>query len=80
MSNIKFGIAFKLGGLRDVPRSSCNFVGLGSTTMITFIGNKFCVEKGFTRNSAKISKFGTFFTVLHFGLFGLNTQGGSLLE
>ena len=60
--NIKVGTAFKLGGLGDVPHSSCmSFVVLGPATMIVLIGSKLYLGKGFLRNSVEISKFGTFY-------------------
>ena len=74
-SNIKFGIAFKRGKPGGGPCSSCmNYVGFEPATMIVFIGNKLCLGKGFLRNSSKRSNFGTFFVVLHFGLFGLSAM------
>ena len=56
-SNINFGIASKLGGLGDGPRSSCmSFVELELATMIASNGNKLYLGKGFLRNSAKTIK------------------------
>ena len=53
-SNINFGIASKLEGHGDGPRSSCtNFVGLERVTMIVSIGNKCCLGKEFLRDMAK---------------------------
>lgn len=49
-------------------------VGLGLATMIVFIGNKLSLGTWFSRTLSKRLRFGTFFVVLPFGLFGLSAR------
>ena len=73
--NINFGIASKLEGHGDGPRSSCmNCVGLGPVTTIVSIGNKHSLGKGSLRDMARRLKFGIFLEALLFGPFGLNAM------
>ena len=72
MPQLKFGIAFKLGG---GPHSSCkNFVGLELAIMIVWIGNNLRLGKGSLRNPSKRSKSSNFSMILCYGLYGLGAM------
>ena len=72
-SNIKFRIAFKLGGRGDGPRLLCmNFAGLELAIVTSSIGSKHYLGEEFPKNIAKWLKFGTSLGASRFGQFGSN--------